>query len=271
MSKISGRINQQEREIAARVRRVRKDAWLSIPKFASKLDETPDRMASVEYARTPLTVGVADKIAEKFEVNIMWLATGDGPKDFYAGKLQEISPITQGRSLLSKSFSKESERVCLEKFLGRLSSMEKTGTALRSILDELSHAAKENAAQGLVQLEAFLSALSTDALSPEKLSSSPESSMPWRNYVESKKVVNTQKELTYMLTHEKIAAVNHWHRLKAKVQKAAETPGGRSMLAKFLGVDLTQISRWLSKTGPEPGADYTLKMLQWVQERESKQ
>lgn len=77
-------------------------------------------------------------------------------------------------------------------------------------------------------------------------------------------------DLTYMSTFDNLLAVNQWHRLKARIQKATGCPGEKSTLAKFLGVDLTQISRWLSNSGPEPGADYALKMLQWVQERESK-
>src|ERR1700677_3153916 len=66
-------------------------------------------------------------------------------------------------------------------------------------------------------------------------------------------------------------AVDQWNRLKARIKKATENPGRKSTLAKFLRVDLTQISRWLSKTGPEPAPDYALKMLQWVQEQESQQ
>lgn len=82
----------------------------------------------------------------------------------------------------------------------------------------------------------------------------------------------TLSELTQAATSAKgIGVQDQWHRLKQRIQKATSPPGGKSALAKFLGVDLTQLSKWLtdSKSAREPGADYTLKMLQWVQQHES--
>ena len=84
-----------------------------------------------------------------------------------------------------------------------------------------------------------------------------------------------KRMLTETATRDKTIGVqNQWYRLKQRIQKVTESPGGKSALAKFLGVDLTQLSKWLTdskKSAREPGADYTLKMLQWVQERESQQ
>lgn len=57
-----------------------------------------------------------------------------------------------------------------------------------------------------------------------------------------------------------------WLNLKKQIQKATTDAGSKSKLAKFLGVDLTQLSKWLtdSDSAREPGAEYTLQMQSWV-------
>jgi DNA-binding XRE family transcriptional regulator len=78
-------------------------------------------------------------------------------------------------------------------------------------------------------------------------------------------------DLTNKTTYGKKDGVkNQWQKLKRKIQKAVSKPGSKSTLAKFLGVDLTQLSKWLtdSKAAREPGAEYTLQMLHWVEHQE---
>lgn len=78
MPRPSGRIDEKERQIAERVRQVRYSNQLSQPEFARALDISLDRLASIEYARTPLTVGVADLISAQFDVSLIWLAHNRG-------------------------------------------------------------------------------------------------------------------------------------------------------------------------------------------------
>ena len=65
-----------------------------------------------------------------------------------------------------------------------------------------------------------------------------------------------------------------WPVLKMRLQKAMEQTGARAALVKVLKVDPTQISQWLSdsKSAREPGGEYTLQLLKWVelQERQTK-
>jgi transcriptional regulator with XRE-family HTH domain len=78
-------------------------------------------------------------------------------------------------------------------------------------------------------------------------------------------------DLTNPAISAKLAGVkNQWTELKRRIQKAACNPGTKTTLANFLRVDLTQLSKWLtdSKSAREPGADYTLKMLHWVEQIE---
>jgi hypothetical protein len=70
--------------------------------------------------------------------------------------------------------------------------------------------------------------------------------------------------------HKVIDVKAQWPVLKRKLQEATSVPGTKSKLAKFLGVDLTRISQWLSdsKKSREPGAEYALQMLYWVEHPE---
>ncbi len=63
-----------------------------------------------------------------------------------------------------------------------------------------------------------------------------------------------------------------WPALKKRLKKATEEVGLKPALAKALGVDPTQISQWLSdsKSSREPGGEYALQMLRWVEQRERK-
>ncbi|MGH7990688.1 MAG: helix-turn-helix domain-containing protein [Limisphaerales bacterium] len=276
MFKISGRINQTEREIAARVRRIRRDRWLSQPAFAAAIGETFKRMANIEYARTPLTVGVADKIAENFAVSVIWLATGEGSPRPYVGKIRAISPKTSERALLSRAFDATIRRAIIERHSSGLVALLKCVTTWDELpLKEQYRISEAKVSKFLAELQNSFSGLSP--IGAAGLQDMLEEvirnySCDWDEEQPTGEIRAVRKKLlTSLPSLNKTDGVNHWHTLKAKLQNATESRGGRSTLAKFLGVDLTQISRWLSKAGPEPGADYTLKMLQWVQERKSQQ
>lgn len=63
---------------------------------------------------------------------------------------------------------------------------------------------------------------------------------------------------------------SQWPGLKKRLQQATEAVGMKPALAKALDVDPTQISQWLSDkaTAREPGGDYALRMLKWVELQE---
>ena len=109
MPKTSGLISEKERQIAARVRQVRYANQLSQPEFSKLLRETTNRMASVEYARTPLTVSVADKICGKCDVSLIWLAHGRGGMKPCIGLISNCCPEIDGSKLLSEVMVPEVE------------------------------------------------------------------------------------------------------------------------------------------------------------------
>jgi transcriptional regulator with XRE-family HTH domain len=114
--KTSGLISEKERQIAVRVRQVRYAKQLSQPEFARVLHETTNRMASIEYARTPLTVGVADKICTKFDVSLIWLAHGRGSMKPCIGRLSSSCPEIGDSTLLSKAMTEEIESQVLKDY-----------------------------------------------------------------------------------------------------------------------------------------------------------
>lgn len=67
-----------------------------------------------------------------------------------------------------------------------------------------------------------------------------------------------------------VKIASQWPELKKRLQKATEEIGAKPALAKVLNVDPTQISQWLSesKSAREPGGDYALRLLKWVELQE---
>jgi hypothetical protein len=85
---------------------------------------------------------------------------------------------------------------------------------------------------------------------------------------------SSKEGLTDSATSGNLEAVNNqWPLLKRRLQKATAAPGSKSKLAKFLKVELSRVSQWLSdaSSAREPGAEYALEMLHWVQQQERQQ
>ncbi len=277
-------------KLPPRVKRVRKDAWLSgSRKFAVALGETLDRMASIEYARTPLTVSIADKIADRFGISLSWLKTGQGKKVPDLGTFLVFAPEIKPSTLLSRADANRVESEFLKtmeyNYLGMDARIYKAvrlpkGPKQQPLIDgfhgyfdealsKLSHDGREKL---LALAHCTVEKFEHDWFNGEK-------ETPGQNLSMEPLVIPAGKtfdlfKLTDKATPAKSEAVdNQWYRLKLRIQRITESPGGKSALAKYLGVDLTQLSKWLTdskKSAREPGADYTLKMLQWVQEREGK-
>jgi hypothetical protein len=85
------------------------------------------------------------------------------------------------------------------------------------------------------------------------------------------KKFDQQYSLTDAATSDRSDGVkSEWLKLKNRIQEATADAGSKSKLADFLRVDLTQLSKWLtdSDSAREPGADYTLQLLKWVEQQE---
>jgi len=78
MPKISGLVTAREKEIARRVQQAREHINWPQPAFATEMDISRDRLASVEYARTPLRFMDGYRLCMVFDINPEWLANGTG-------------------------------------------------------------------------------------------------------------------------------------------------------------------------------------------------
>ncbi|HEX4119539.1 MAG TPA: helix-turn-helix transcriptional regulator [Verrucomicrobiae bacterium] len=78
MPKKSGLVTPREVEIGTRVKRFRDQINWPQPAFAAELGISRDRLASIEYGRTPLRYNVGYRLCFIFDVNHRWLATGEG-------------------------------------------------------------------------------------------------------------------------------------------------------------------------------------------------
>jgi hypothetical protein len=78
MPKVSGLVSPREKEIARRVGQVREHINWPQPAFAAELDISRDRLASVEYSRTPLRFADGYRMCMVFDINPEWLANGVG-------------------------------------------------------------------------------------------------------------------------------------------------------------------------------------------------
>ncbi len=78
MPKKSGLITQREADIGRRVRQVREQIKWPQPAFAAELDISRDRLASIEYGRTPLRYEIGYRLCVVFEIHPRWLAEGAG-------------------------------------------------------------------------------------------------------------------------------------------------------------------------------------------------
>jgi transcriptional regulator with XRE-family HTH domain len=94
MPKISGLVSPREKEIARRVQQVREHINWPQPAFASEMDISRDRLASVEYARTPLRFADGYRLCMVFDINPEWLANGTG--DMRSSLLTPNLPLPEG-------------------------------------------------------------------------------------------------------------------------------------------------------------------------------
>jgi len=78
MPKKSGLVTSREKEIGRRVQISRESINWPQPAFAAELDISRDRLASIEYGRTPLRYPVAYRLCTLFDISPDWLANGTG-------------------------------------------------------------------------------------------------------------------------------------------------------------------------------------------------
>lgn len=280
----SGKMNDAQRAICARIKEIRKIVRMPQNEFAALFFLTRNQWAGIEYGWTPLKYGLASEILNRYGFSSNWLRTGHGSMSavFLLPSAKELK--VNESALFSEIFTSQIEglykqidpdpqaKIALRYHLGHVNARNARKWFKHYVPD--GHVEKLHA-----ELAKFWESFCAN-LPAEDAKRRIRRDLWMKNYEAKIKVQHHERSseqnislLTHPATNDKTLFVNQWHRLKARIQKATENPGGKSMLAKFLGVDLTQLSKWLTdspKSAREPGADYTLKMLQWVEAQERK-
>ncbi len=272
MPQPKGQAGDVESQIAKRVSIVRNLSQLSQREFAQVLGVNRDRIANVEYGRTPLDVGLAEKIIQRFGVNLVWLATGADQMTPYIGLPSDL-PIKISSSDPFSIVSKECE-ASAGLTNKRIQQWSCSGLMLNSIADKLRDIHEDS-------FDAFYKKLASAAndifnsfppqTPKDLLSSRLKRGVAIRSYLEkyhpelpSKKEI----DLTDTASSEKLSGVKaQLPNLLERLNRATKESGKMSALAKFLDVPLASVSRWLSGKR-EPGGEITLKMLHWVEQQE---
>jgi transcriptional regulator with XRE-family HTH domain len=272
VAKSSGLINEKEREIVRRVRKVRYSNQLSQSAFARALGVGRDRVASLECARTPLNVELADKIAATFDVGLGWLANGVGAMKPSIGTIVQNWPQINGRSLFSKAFTTDVEQRLLARdkfhFFSMVAILTDRGNfpqgkeaekylemvqhRLEALFYSLPHDGKEKL---LVFIVHALSQFDLDwALGRRELPGRPD---------DEKK--NQLAKINASVNIEKMKA--RMPDFQNRLKKLTAKRGEKTKLANFLGVPLAAVSQWVSGKR-KPNGENALMLLHWVEVQE---
>lgn len=90
------RLNPQELAISERLSEFRKKLMISQVQFAKRIGVSRERLIALERGRARLRWGEALTMAQSFRLNLVWLASGDGPteREFETTEPHGIKPET---------------------------------------------------------------------------------------------------------------------------------------------------------------------------------
>ena len=235
-----------------RLRWLRAFKELSVQEFADRADCDPGYISKLEHGKSknPSRRFLA-RVAVNFRVNTDWLSTGKGDPFWDATKDEKT------RAALPDWSKQKFQRIV-------------------AILDELPDALAAEAVIGHLLRDTTLEELQAIWHEVGALPSLPFTArLFWNTVFMNCQIPKMDQKLRKQdLTD--AANINKEEAGKAqlpglmeKVKKRTEKQGAKSALAKFLGVPLASLSRWLSGER-EPGGEMTLRLLHWAEPPEKK-
>jgi transcriptional regulator with XRE-family HTH domain len=297
-------MTEWERDICARVKTFRERIKWSQSEFAAQLGISLNQLASIEYGRTPLRYDIAWRMRREFGVSLSWLDEGftfpdmQDPDPF-------PSPASEGlpaRALLSTVARMASERAqeeglsalnalgqnadipavaaeidkFVERVFGSFSDMQRRWvnmTHLNFLRDQWLAAVPPGHVDAFTEavMQAAKSFLDSLPAEPDSEIERRSDELMWiriRDAVAKKFAREATKGLTDTSSPEMIAEMRTLKGLLAKAAHLTEQVGKKTELAKFLNVAPETVSRYLSRSGMEPGGETTLKLLNWVEAQE---
>ncbi|HXR47605.1 MAG TPA: helix-turn-helix transcriptional regulator [Candidatus Limnocylindrales bacterium] len=258
-------MNETERAICSRVREFRKFIKWPQPAFASDIGITRNQLSGIEYGWTPLHFGVGLQMCRRLLVDGEWLATGIG--EMFGNSLPLRSTRYDSDVFAHRLFSEvyRESPVSFRSYGSQYPLIVSAPTPgfdpKDFLLKKIKEWFQESKFATPLLAEQFARAISDHAESVL---------LVHRRAGAAKRVrVNRAKlDLTDSETSEKLMDVKlHLPSLLGRLNRATGETGKMSALAKYLGVPLASVSRWLSGKR-EPGGEITLKMLRWVEQQE---
>jgi transcriptional regulator with XRE-family HTH domain len=285
----SGKMNERERMICARVKEFRKKIGWRQSEFAAQLGITLNQLASIEYGRTPLRYDVAWQMKILFKVALEWLSVGElGPADSFqdnlpppestglpdSALLSDVSDKINGSVPTLNFAAKPPKKIPLDR------EDQKHRAIIAYMLREQIDVWISKVPQGYTAdycdklfalTKKYLDALPKEA---DEVISARMDALMWdemRRDLRSRlsKQIPAQKD---SLT--KITDSGNNRDVKAKLpallkrlNEATRERGQKTELAKFMGVPLPNVSQWLSGDR-EPDGENTLRLLHWVEQQE---
>jgi len=289
-------MNAREQTICLRVKKFREGLKWSQADFARQIGISRDQLQSVEYGRTPLRYDIARCISNLFGVGLEWFLGYDAPPQ---GFTRFALPIPRKIGLPQSAILSE----VFDSFAGpdpesQVSEKERSAQHLIEIDSDDMRARALVAALIKTSAESWVCRLPDECAEQfhdaiVKFADSYIKGLPAQlgemvkarhallfgerlNVSAAGKIVGRKNNQNLNLTKTASDFIvgrvmkNQWPALKRNLQKATSEPGAKSRLAKFLKVDLTRVSQWLTdaKSAREPGAEYALRMLYWVEHQE---
>ena len=287
-------MNDREREICARVKEFREAIKWPQKDFAAQIGITLNKLASIEYGRTPLRYEIAWKIRHIFDLSLHSLWSKDWSPDelevdcdlphFGSAVIRDCPLLTDVFKHLYKLSSEDTEA----------NSKGKKNDSLVKIDDLEAHRRWLARLRLTLELDDFLALVPNECLPdfseviiermriytsvfPEESAAvikARRSALYWeikradiaRKFITPDR--NQKKDLTNVSVYGNIEGVKpKLPALLQRIKKATEPRGKKTQLAKFLDVPLSKVSQWLAGEN-EPGGETTLRLLHWVEQQE---
>lgn len=271
--KTESALPQREIEICARLRTVRLKKKWSQPVIARELGVTRDMWASHEYARAPVRFAIAYKFCAVFNRSLRWLARGLDPETPFNPISASLLANLSDRALFSEAYDLHLAALVDERIeeLADRAGVSPAALGKDSIIIDNSRLGVSSAEAHVERVVDFIRWAATQMPEAKRLRLGHELNnvifryWPWDSVAEGKTDVDK-----IPLKGNPASVLSDIQKLIERLKLVSSVPGRKKFLAGELEVSPARISEWLSGE-KEPGGNYTLRLLQWVEKWEREQ
>jgi transcriptional regulator with XRE-family HTH domain len=277
--KLSGKMNERERGIGQRVRLLRGKLRYSQREFGGFIGLTRIQIAAIEAGQTPLKYHTAEMLLSSSGANPVWLATGEGSIGGHF-HLPSLGGLRRGdNELFSEVFFSDLRPLFENEKPDPEAEMDLRYQLAHTNGNVVKHWFIEYVPDGRVrELDKKLSEMWSGFLPWDKLENPKRrlqrviwfkkmaESIKAKSDAENELSENTPLTASSLKSKTDSGMKTEIQKLIERVSRKASKPGAKAALAKELRVAPARISEWLSGE-KEPGGEYTLRLLNWVEQQ----